>query len=179
MMEDITYKRMLYHPRKPQESPLWRLLDNHYEGFENCYEESFEKKYGFFRPATREVVYGYLRCGDLREGFARVRCPDCREEFLLAFSCKGRWFCPSCHSKKVIQFGEHLRDNILYPIPHRQYVFSIPIMLRIYFKYDRDLLSRLCHCAYESLLIFLRKTIGLDGWGTWCGYGHTDLWRLC
>jgi len=55
-----------------------------------------------------------------------------------------------------------LRDNILYPIPHRQYVFSIPIMLRIYFKYDRDLLSRLCHCAYESLLIFLRKTIGLE-----------------
>lgn len=108
---------------------------------------------------TREVVYGYLRCGDLREGFARVRCPDCREEFLLSFSCKGRWFCPSCHSKKVIQFAEHLRDNILYPIPHRQYVFSIPIMLRIYFKYDRGLLSRLCHCAYESLLIFLRKTI--------------------
>jgi len=94
-MEDITYKRMLYHPREPQESPLWRLLDNHYEGFENCYEESFEKKYGFFRPVTREVVYGYLRCGDLRKGFARVRCPDCREEFLLAFSCKGRWFCPS------------------------------------------------------------------------------------
>jgi hypothetical protein len=37
-------------------------------------------------------------------------------------------------------------------------------MLRVYFKYDRALLTRLCHCAYESLLLFLRKTIGLtDG----------------
>jgi len=68
-------------------------------------------------------------------GFARVRCKDCSEEYLLAFSCKGRWFCPSCHSKKVIQFGEFLRHNILYPVPHRQYVFSIPIMLRLYFSW--------------------------------------------
>jgi len=83
---------------------------------------------------------------------------------LLAFSCKGRWFCPSCHAKKVLQFGESLRDNIFYPVPHRQYVFTIPIVCRLYFKYDRGLLTRLCHCAYESLLLFLRNTIGLtDG----------------
>ena len=33
-----------------------------------------------------------FKCGDLAHGFARVRCPDCRHEFLLAFSCRGRWF---------------------------------------------------------------------------------------
>jgi hypothetical protein len=55
-----------------------------------------------------------------------------------------------------------LRHNILYPVLHRQYVFSIPIMLRLYFKYDRDLLTELCHCAYDSLLVFLRNTIGLQ-----------------
>ncbi|MFQ5835444.1 MAG: transposase zinc-binding domain-containing protein [bacterium] len=154
----------VYHPRESEASPLWRLFNNHFEDFEECYEERFEREYGFLRPVICEVVYEYLRCGDLREGFARVRCQDCNDEYLLAFSCKGRWFCPSCHSKKVIQFGENLRDNLLYPIPHRQYVFSIPIMLRIYFKYDRALLTRLCHSAYESLLLFLTKTIGLkDG----------------
>ncbi|MCP4263429.1 MAG: IS91 family transposase, partial [Planctomycetes bacterium] len=109
-----------------------------------------------------EVVREYLRSGDLKEGFARVRCPDCGHEYLLAFSCKGRWFCPCCHAKKVIQFGELLKETILYPIPHRQYVFSIPIMLRVYFKHKRGLLTKLCHCAYESLLIFLRNTIGLQ-----------------
>ncbi len=61
----------------------------------------------------------------------------------------------------MIQFGELLEELILYPIPHRQYVFSIPNMLRVNFKRARELLAKLCHCAYESLLMFLRNTIGL------------------
>ena len=64
--------------------------------------------------------------------------------------------------KKVVQFGDVLNETILYPVPHRQYVFSLPILLRIYFKYDRALLSKLCHCASDSLLIFLRNVIGLQ-----------------
>ena len=32
-------------------------------------------------------------------------------------------------------------------------------MPRLYFKYDRDLLTELCHYAYESLLIFLREAL--------------------
>ncbi len=55
-----------------------------------------------------------------------------------------------------------MRDSILNPIPHRQYVFTIPIMLRVYFKYDRKLLTKLCRCAYDSLLIFFQKTVGLE-----------------
>ncbi len=116
------------------------------------------------RAGGANVVRDYLKCGDLREGFARIRCPDCRREYLLAFSCRGRWFCPSCHSKMGIQFGEHLRASILYPVPHRQYVFNIPIILRTYFEYDRSLLSKLCHCASRSLLKSFRTAIGLkDG----------------
>lgn len=70
--------------------------------------------------------------------------------------------CPSCQQKRVILFGEHLENNVLYPVPHRQYMFSLPIMLRIYFKYDRSLLSKLCLSAYHSLLLFLRKHINLE-----------------
>ena len=152
----------VYHPRNPQESPLWKTLNNHYESFHEGYEDKFEKKHGFFRPVISKVISEYLSCGDLRNGFARVRCDDCSHEYLLAFSCKGRWFCPTCHAKKVIRFGELLRANILYPIHHRQYVFSIPILLRVYFKYDRRLLGKLCRCAYDSLLDFLRITTGLE-----------------
>lgn len=114
----------VYHPRQPQQSPLWTLLDSHYDTFELNYEQRFLKKYGYRRVVIADVVRDYLKCGDLREGFARVRCPDCRHEYLLSFSCRGRWFCPSCHAKKVIQFGELLRGNILWPVPHRQYVFT-------------------------------------------------------
>jgi Zn finger protein HypA/HybF involved in hydrogenase expression len=125
------------------------------------YDDSYVRKYGYLRPVIPEVVQGYLKCGDLTEGFARVRCPDCHHEYLLAFSCRGRWFCPSCHSKKVVQFGIQLKENILYSVPHRQYVFSIPIILRTYFKYDRKSLGKFCHCVNQSLLQFFRKATGL------------------
>ena len=152
----------VYHPREPKESALWNLLDRHYENFERYYQERFEREYGFFRPVISEVVHAYLKCGDLKQGFARVRCPQCHHEYLLAFSCRGRWFCPSFHAKKVVLFGEHLRNKILYPVPHRQYVFSIPKILRLYFKYYRKLLGKLCLCANASLLTFLRTVTGID-----------------
>jgi|SRR3972149_2637076 len=59
-MEDISNTQSVYHPRRPYDSPLWKLLNNHYENFERCYEERFEQKYGFFRPIVREVVRNYL-----------------------------------------------------------------------------------------------------------------------
>lgn len=54
----------------------------------------------------------------------------------------------------MVQFGELFRNSILYPIPHRKWVFKISVMLRVYFKYDRHLLSDLQRCAYDSLCIF-------------------------
>ena len=73
----------VYHPRNPEQSSLWKILNTHYESFEAHYEQKFEKKYGYFRPIIREVVEEYLRCGDLKEGFARVRCSDCPHTFLI------------------------------------------------------------------------------------------------
>ena len=75
-------------------------------------------------------------CGDLEHGFARNRCDHCKIDHLLAFSCKGRWFCPSCHQKKVQFFGALLAEAILYPVPHRHYMLSIPKLLRPYFRYN-------------------------------------------
>jgi len=70
--------------------------------------------------------------------------------------------CPSCHSKKRIQFGENVPNNIPYPVLHRQFVFSIPISLHIYFKYDRKLLTQLCNGANESLQMSFRTVLDLD-----------------
>jgi len=154
----------VYHPREPKKSALWQILDRHFEEFERNYSEKFEKKYGFFRRVIGEVVRAFLRCGDLKDGFARVRCPKCGHEYLLQFSCKVRCFCPSCQAKRVVVFGHHLKENVFYPVPHRQYVFALPKMLRIYFKHDRSLLTGLCQCAYKSLIIFLREVVHLkDG----------------
>ncbi len=159
--QELQQDTSVYHPRDPESSPLYKLLADHFPRFVLDYDDKYSRGHGFLRSVVSEVVGAYLKCGDLKEGFARVRCPECHHEFLLTFSCRGRWFFPSCHAKKVVQFAELLRENMLYPVPHRQYVFSVPIILRKYFLYNRKLLSKLCKVAADSLLIFLRQVTGL------------------
>ena len=151
----------VYRPRRPKASPLWQCLQEHFDRFLDAYEERYQPRYGFLRPIIPEVVNKFLDCGDLERGFARVRCDDCKHEYLLAFSCKGRWFCPSCHQKKVQLFGALLSETILFPVPHRHFTFGIPKMLRPYFRFDRDLLKDLCRLAHECLLEYLRATLDL------------------
>jgi len=100
-----------------------------------------------------------LDCGILHNGFARVKCEECGHEFLLAFSCKRRHFCPSCHQKRVVEFGEWLCEEVLKDVPHRHFVFSIPKILRRYFLYDRSLLSDLSRCAWETLKAFFKEAV--------------------
>jgi len=68
--------------------------------------------------------------------------------------------CPSCHNKKVVQFGHHLKETVLYPVPHRQYVFSIPKILRKFLLYDRKLLGKLSQCTSKALRKFFKLTLG-------------------
>ena len=92
----------LYRPRDPRASALWRLMDRLFPTFQQVYDERYQAKYGFWRPVIDRSVAACLKCGDLHEGFARVRCPDCKHEMFVAFSCKQRCTCPSCHQKRAL-----------------------------------------------------------------------------
>jgi hypothetical protein len=67
-----------------------------------------------------------------------------------------RHFCPSCHQKRVVEFGEWLCEEVLKAVPHRHFIFSIPKILRTYFLYDRRLLSDLSRCSWDSLKMFFQ-----------------------
>jgi len=41
-----------------------------------------------------------------------------------------RGFCPSCHAKRLEEWGEWVRETLLLDVPHRQVVFTIPKMLQ-------------------------------------------------
>ena len=63
-------------------------------------------EHGFAAPLpafVRDELEAFVDCGVLARGFALLRCenPDCRERELVAFSCKGRGFCPSCLGRPV------------------------------------------------------------------------------
>jgi len=141
----------VYRPRNPQATPFYHLVEDHGERLKNVYPDRYEHQFGYYRPITEEVFFRYLDCGILRYGFARIRCDHCYNEYLLAFSCKTRSFCPSCHAKRSAVFAEWVCDEVLEPVTHRHYVFSIPKILRIYFRYNRKLLGGLSRCAYETV----------------------------
>ena len=88
---------------------------------------------------------------------ARIRCDTCRHEYLLAFSFKGRYFCRSCHQKRVLQFGGWMAEEVSAAVPHRQYVFAVPKILRVYFRKDRRLLGKLSQCAAAALKTLFRS----------------------
>lgn len=147
----------LYRPRNPEASPFYKLVRDHFDEFERVYDERFQPKYGYWRPAIRSAMDKFLKCGDVREGFARVRCPDCCKEFFVAFSCKQRCCCPSCDQKRALLLGMRLAEEVFAPVGHRQWVLTMPKRLRIFFRNDRRLLGKLCRLAYETIRDGLRQ----------------------
>jgi hypothetical protein len=85
---------------------LYQCLEHYWEEFKRAYTTLYEKDYGPLRPVVEKTVERFLECGILRHGFARIRCGSCHEEYWLAFSCKTRYFCPSCQAKRVAAFVE-------------------------------------------------------------------------
>jgi len=81
---------------------------------------------------------------------------------LLAFSCKRRHFCPSCHAKRVAAFGEFACSNVLKNVPHRHFVFSIPKIIRIYFLFDRNLLKELARIAWEVPGLYYKNAVSKE-----------------
>ncbi len=115
----------VYEPRRPRGSPLYRLLEDHFAEFSTVYDDRFARQYGYWRPVIAEVVEKYLACGILKHGFARVRCGACKHQYLVAFSCKCRYFCPSCHAKRLALWGLWLEEALLADVPHRQVVLAV------------------------------------------------------
>ncbi|MBC8876048.1 MAG: transposase zinc-binding domain-containing protein, partial [Planctomycetes bacterium] len=83
----------LYRPRDPQASDLSRLMDEHFDAFQQVYDERFAAKCGYWRPVVERSVAAFLKCGELEEGFARVRCPDCKHEMFVATTPTSRGAC--------------------------------------------------------------------------------------
>jgi four helix bundle protein len=106
----------------------------------------------------------FLTCGVLANGFARFRCRDCFREVLVAFSCQGRGFCPSCCGRRMAERAAHLVDGVLGGLPVRQWVLTLPHRLRYALAWDH----RLCRAV---LAVFIRAVLGFERRRARCG-GH-------
>jgi Transposase zinc-binding domain/Putative transposase len=97
------------------------------------------------------VLREFLKCGLLEHGFARLWCSQCRRSVLVAFSCRGRSFCPSCEKKKQLLWAEWLREEVLLGVAHRHVVLTIPRLLRPLFRRRRELLGELARAGAEAV----------------------------
>ena len=141
-----------YRPRHPERTGFYQLFETHFDSYVRAYEERFESRSGPLRPVVVRSVEEFLACGRLQGGFARIRCPKCHAEHLLTFSCRTRNFCSSCQAKRAVLFAEKLTTDILAPVPHRHWTFSIPRVLRGLVERDRKLLGLLSQTAYAAIL---------------------------
>ncbi len=111
------------------------------------------------RPLPSFVVRefeAYLRCGDLREGFLRIHCAGCGHDRLVPFSCKGRGFCPSCGGRRMEEGAAWLCEQVLPPVPLRQWVLSLPKVLRHLLAYDGKLCRAVAKAAMQEVFRYQR-----------------------
>ena len=116
---------------------LHTIFDHHFPDFCEQYDEKYASKYGMFRlERIQQIGERFSTCGDYLQGIARVRCtnPECGYDYFRPFSYKGFYLCPSCSQKRTLLFAEHLSNDVLLNLPHRQFVFSIPRALRPFFR---------------------------------------------
>jgi len=101
---------------------------------------------------ARKELEAYLDCGLLCRGFARLKCEDCGERRLVAFSCKGRGFCPSCTGRRMNATAANLIERVLPPESGlRQWVLTFPFPWRGRLARDGALLGALTRIFVESV----------------------------
>ena len=150
-----------YPLRRPERGLVHRVLTEHLETFLDRHTRDPDRP-GL--PAfIRRELRRYLACGLFSSGFARVHCPTCSRDLLVAFSCKGRGFCPSCGGRRMAEIAAHLTDHVLPDVPVRQWVVTFPWRIRFLLSRDPDLLRAVRSIALRALLTSYRRRTGFRG----------------
>ena len=93
-----------YERHRPEETPLYRIVEIHYPEF----LARLEAEGGSLPQFVKREFADYLKCGRLEHGLLRVKCNACSHEHLVAFSCKRRGFCPSCAARRTVKSAAQL-----------------------------------------------------------------------
>jgi hypothetical protein len=106
-----------------------------------------------------------LDSGDYGKGIARIQCtnPHCRVEYFRPFSVFH--LCPSCSQKRTLLLGEYMNEQLLLRLPHPragrgQFVFTLPKVLRVFFRHDRRLHGEISRLVYGLVRDFTTAAAG-------------------
>ena len=65
----------LYQPRDPKASDLWRVIDEHFDAFQQVYDERFQAKYGYWRPIVQQSVAAFLKWAICKKALPEFAAP--------------------------------------------------------------------------------------------------------
>jgi len=150
----------VYRPRRPETTVLHQTVREHLETF-------LVRARDDERPVPRFVereFRAFLDCGVLACGFVRVHCDECGRDRLVAFSCKGRGFCPSCGGRRMADTAAHLVEAVLPRVPVRQWVLTLPFALRYRLAFDAELTAAVLGLFVRALFASLRHRARRRGW---------------
>ena len=139
---------------------LYRVIQEHLETFLQGTQAADHA--GLPRHVRREF-YGYLDCGILARGAARVACAACKDSILVAFSCRGRGFCPACGARRMSDTAAHLVDRVLPHVPIRQWVLSLPFRVRFLCARDPTLLRAVLRVFLREVQRCIRRHLRREG----------------
>lgn len=118
-----------------------RILKDHFDGFWKLHAHLFPKS---LQGDIEETVLKSLRCSSSDLGYAKYECLGCEGNsapVFVCFTCKSR-FCHKCGKKYTDDWSDKQQDMI-FNVPHRHMVFTIPKELRDVFFKDRKKLTEL------------------------------------
>ncbi|MBC8254802.1 MAG: transposase [Ardenticatenia bacterium] len=149
-----------YQRREPEKDLLYRVLIDHLETFLQRTRTSEHSLPSHVEGELRS----YLECGLLSYGFLRLRCPDCNTSRTVAFSCKGRGFCPSCMGRRMVDTAARLTDELLPAVPVRQWVLSLPLEIRYRLAYDGPLIGAFLAVFLRTVQTWYRQQARAQGY---------------
>ena len=150
-----------YQRHRPETTALYEVVRDNLETLYGAIEDgALDAR---LPKHAKKELESYLDCGLLCRGFARLRCGACDESRLVAFSCKGRGFCPSCLGRRMCATAANLIEHVLPEVALRQWVLTFPFPWRRRLAQDGALLSVLTRLFVETVQSFYAKRAAARG----------------
>ena len=148
-----------YRRRRPETTDLYEALRLHLSTWLEALDGAGDEL-----PAhVRAEVDRFLACGVLAHGFVRVRCPRCRDDLVVAYSCKGRGFCPSCGGRQMADRAARWVDSLLPAVAWRQWVLTLPWQLRLRAAWRPTVVTTVLNRFVASVRVELRRELRRRG----------------
>ena len=132
-----------------------QILKDHFDGYWRMHGNSYPETY---RDDIKETVQKAIRCGTTDLGYARYECFGCEKNSqakFVCFTCKSR-FCHKCGKKYTDDWSEK-QQEMIFNVPHRHMVFTIPKEIRTLFFQDRKKLNVLSKKVSEVFQFYFRR----------------------